>query len=149
MLAKKIWVTIFCLLLSATTAGEIYKWLDDQGRVQFGDRPPLEKKTDPIELHINTYSAPEIVYTPSEPRKKQTRKPRVTMYGAEWCGVCKQAKAYFRKNKIRYKEYDIDKSKKGLAKYRELNGRGVPIILVGKSRMNGFSPAHFEQLYDR
>jgi hypothetical protein len=31
--------------------------------------------------------------------------------------------------------------------YRELNGRGVPIIMVGKSRMNGFSPAHFDQLY--
>ena len=145
----KILVSILCLLLSATAAGEIYKWLDDQGKVQFGDRPLLEKKTDPIELRINTYSAPEIVYTPSEPRKKRVRKPRVTLYGAEWCGVCTQAKSYFRKNKVRYREYDIDKSEKGLAQYRKLKGRGVPIILVGKSRMNGFSPAHFEQLYNR
>jgi glutaredoxin len=134
-------------LLSVAASAEIYKWLDDQGNVQFGDRPPPEKRLDPIELRINTYSAPEIVYTPPEPRNKQGRKPKVVMYSAEWCGVCKQAKSHFKKNKVRYKEYDIDKSEEGRAQYRKLNGRGVPIIMVGKSRMNGFSPGHFEQLY--
>ena len=140
---------ILCLLLPAAGLAEIYKWLDEQGKVQFGDRPPLEKKKDPIELRINTYSAPRIVYTAPEPRKKQVRKPKVVMYSAEWCGVCKRATSYFKKKKIRYKEYDIDKSEEGLAQYRKLNGRGVPIVMVGKSRMNGFSPAHFEQLYNR
>ncbi len=143
----KILILVFCLFMSATASSEIYKWLDDQGRVQFGDRPPPDRKQDPIELRINTYSAPEIVYTPAEPRKKRGRAPRVVMYSAEWCGVCKRARSYFKSNKIRYKEYDIDKSKEGLAQYRKLNGRGVPIILVGKSRMNGFSAAYFEQLY--
>ena len=138
---------MFCILLSATASAEIYKWLDEQGRVQFGDRPPPEKKQQPIELKINTYSAPEIVYTPPEPRKKKGKTPKIVMYSAEWCGVCKQARAYFRKNRIRYKEYDIDKSEEGRTQYRKLNGRGVPIIMVGKSRMNGFSSAHFDQLY--
>ncbi len=143
----RIIILMLCLLLSAAASAEIYKWLDEQGRVQFGDRPPPEKKQEPIELRINTYSAPKIVYTPPEPRKKQDKKPRVVMYSAEWCGVCQRAKSYFKNNKIRYKEYDIDKSEEGLDQYRKLNGRGVPIIMVGKSRMNGFSPAYFERLY--
>lgn len=140
---------MLCLALSAEAAAEIYKWMDEQGRVQFGDRPPLEKKKDPITLKINTYSAPRIVYTAPEPRKKPSRKPKVVMYSAEWCGVCKRATSYFKKNKIRYKEYDIDKSDEGLARYRKLNGRGVPIVMVGKSRMNGFSASYFEQLYNK
>ncbi len=143
----RILLLILCFLLSATASAEIYKWLDEQGRVQFGDRPPPEKKQAPIELEINTYSAPKIVYTPPEPRKKQGKTPKIVMYSAQWCGVCKQARAYFKKNRIRYKEYDIDKSEEGRTRYRKLNGRGVPIIMVGKSRMNGFSPAYFDQLY--
>lgn len=136
-----------CLLWMAGVSAEIYKWLDEQGRVHFGDRPPAEKKQEPVQLEINTYSAPEIVYTSPELQKKKNRVPKVVMYGAQWCGICKQARAYFKKNKIRYKEYDIDKSEEGRTQYRKLNGRGVPIILVGKSRMNGFSAAHFDQLY--
>jgi glutaredoxin len=143
----KLLVFLCCLLLTDGVSAEIYKWLDEQGRVQFGDRPPPGKKQVPLELEINTYNAPEIVYTPPEPRKKQGRTPKVVMYSAEWCGVCKQARSYFKRNKIRYMEYDIDKSAEGRTRYRELNGRGVPIIMVGKSRMNGFSPAHFDQLY--
>ena len=41
---------------------------------------------------------------------------------------------------IPYKEYDIDESSKGRRDYKKLNGKGVPIILVGDQRMNGFSP---------
>ena len=70
------------------------------------------------------------------------------MYSAQWCGVCEQARSYFKKNKIRYKEYDVDKSVEGRTRYRELKGRGVPIIIVGKSLMSGFSPEYFEQLYE-
>ena len=40
---------------------------------------------------------------------------------------------------IAYKEYDVDKSSKGKRDYKKLNGKGVPIILVGDQRMDGFS----------
>ena len=134
-------------LLPAAASAEIYKWLDDQGRVQFGDRPPPEKKLQPVEIRVNTYSAPEIAYTPAERGKKSNGTPKVVMYSAQWCGVCKQARSYFKKKRIRYKEYDIDESAEGRARYRALKGSGVPIIMVGKSRLNGFSPGHFDRLY--
>jgi len=68
------------------------------------------------------------------------------MFSTEWCGVCKKAKKYFRENGIRYKDYDIEKSSKGRKLYDDMGATGVPVILVGKKRMNGFSASKFERL---
>ena len=44
-----------------------------------------------------------------------------------------------RKNGIVFTEYDIEKSTKGRRDFESMKGRGVPIILVGDMRMNGFN----------
>ena len=72
---------------------------------------------------------------------------QVVMYSTTWCGVCKRAKGYFRERDIPYREYDVEKSAKGRRDYQRLKGRGVPIILVGDQRMNGFSRDRFESIY--
>ena len=69
------------------------------------------------------------------------------MYSTSWCGYCKKAARYFRQRGIPFRDYDIEKSEKAARDYKKLNGRGVPIILVGKRRMNGFDARTFEQLY--
>ena len=69
------------------------------------------------------------------------------MYSTTWCGYCKQARNYFQQNNIAFAEYDVEKSDKGKRDYKKMNGRGVPIILVGDKRMNGFSPGAFEKIY--
>ena len=33
------------------------------------------------------------------------------------------------------------------ARYDALRGRGTPLILAGRSRLNGFSPRHFRRFY--
>jgi hypothetical protein len=35
---------VLCGLVPVPSDAEIYKWIDQGGRVQYGDRPPLEKK---------------------------------------------------------------------------------------------------------
>jgi glutaredoxin len=71
----------------------------------------------------------------------------VTIYTATWCGICDTAKQYFRQQDIPYKEYDIETSSKGQKDFRKLKGTGVPIILIGNKRMNGFTAQRFESLY--
>lgn len=46
-------------------------------------------------------------------------------------------------------EYDVEKSSKGKRDFKRLGGTGVPIILVGQKRLNGFSWETFEKLYYR
>ena len=67
------------------------------------------------------------------------QKAEVKMYATSWCPYCAKARAYFARRNIAYVEIDIEKSREGRAEYERLGARGVPVILVGAQRMNGFS----------
>jgi glutaredoxin len=97
--------------------------------------------SETVKLRINTYA--DVTYDTSsfDVGKK------VIMYSANWCGVCKKARRYFEKQGIDYKEYDVETSARGKSDYKKLGAKGVPVILVGKQRMNGFSVDGFEKLY--
>ena len=70
------------------------------------------------------------------------------MYSTAWCGYCKKARQYFTANKIAFSEYDIEKSKAAQRHYQKIGGSGsVPLIIVGKRKMQGFSVARFNKLY--
>jgi glutaredoxin len=139
---------ISLVLISSLCYAEIYRWRDDKGNVHFGDRPPKNVDNQKVKVKINTYENAEIVdndasmTTSAQPGSKQ-----VVMYSTTWCGICKQAKQYFKRNSISYQEYDVEKSAKGKKDYAAMKGTGVPIILVGKKRMNGFNVNRFKQLY--
>ena len=70
----------------------------------------------------------------------------VKMYATSWCPYCAKARAYFARRNIAYVEVDIEKSREGRAEYDRLGARGIPVILVGPQRMNGFSEARLSQL---
>jgi glutaredoxin len=140
MLHLRLILLALCLFTTLGADAEIFTWKDAQGRTQFGDRPPAESHPKAVELQINSVDRPELK-TPTGSG------PRVVIYTAEWCGVCRNAKRYLQKKGVSYQEFDVDKSPKGRRDYKQLKGTGVPIILVGEKRMNGFSPDRFESIY--
>jgi len=130
----------------------MYKWVDERGVTQYSDTPPVDQPTVEIRGSISSYTTPSVEPLPADffsHLKRPVRSNRVVIYSAEWCGVCKQAKAYFQKKNIQYAEYDIDKSKQAREQYDRLNAHGVPVILIGNQRLNGFNEKRFEQLYYR
>jgi glutaredoxin len=135
--------------LACVATAEVFRWTDEHGHIHFGDKPPAGAATEQVEIRVNTYTSPRIVSRPSHNNPKASGRKSVVMYSATWCGVCKRAAAYFKAKGIPYKDYDVENSAKGRTDFRRLGGRGVPIIMVGSARMNGFSAAHFEQLYFR
>jgi glutaredoxin len=134
---------IIALLTSSYSGAEIFTWKDAQGRTHFGDKPPAHLEAKHLELKINTISRPEVTSLDSGFGSQK----KVVIYSTEWCGACRKAKSYFKQKSIPYKEYDVEKSAKGRRDYKRLKGKGVPIILVGKQRMNGFSTSRFESIY--
>ena len=66
-------------------------------------------------------------------------RPAVKMYATDWCPYCRQARAYFARHAIPYTELDIEKSPSARFEYDSIGGRGIPLILVGSERINGFS----------
>jgi len=129
------------LIFSTSSHAEIYKWVDDQGKVHFGDMKPVVIEAEELNLRINTYTSVTYDVSSLDYGKK------VIMYSTDWCGYCKLAKKYFKKNNIAYTEYDIEKDVKAKKRYRKMGAQGVPVILVGKKRMNGFSEKGFERIY--
>lgn len=70
----------------------------------------------------------------------------VVMYTTQWCPSCYRARQYFKRHSVNYMEYDIEASAENLAKFRALNGTGIPLIFVGEKRLLGFSPQSFDEL---
>ena len=130
-------------LLHVTAQAEIYKWVDDQGKSHFSDTPVDGIKIETVELKINTYTAVEI--TPLLERLGKDGK--VVIYTAAWCGNCKKAEKYFRENHIPYTGYDVERSPTGRIDFKALGGTHVPVILIGKTRMNGFTASSFNKVY--
>lgn len=76
----------------------------------------------------------------------QYNKSPIIMYSTHWCPYCKKAREYFKRHQFSYVEYDIEASATNLENFRALHGNGVPLILVGERRMQGFSSQSFEAL---
>ncbi len=146
---KYIYFGFFALIafLSVSAHGEIYQWKDAAGNVQFGDRPPPSKNVTRIELEINSYESVTVESFVAFKSNRPSRGKSVVMYSTSWCGYCRKARNYMRSNKIPFQEYDIEKSAKARKEYNKLNGRGVPMILIGDKRMNGFNVGKFKKLY--
>lgn len=144
----------FILFFEATSVySRIYKWVDEAGKIHMSDKPPILGDYDEVKVKVNVISSqtPRIKDADKASNKNQPAlsSKKVIMYGAEWCGVCKKAKRYFQENNIPFTDYDIDKSSKGRREYEKLGGGGIPIILVGKERMSGFSISSFQRLYQK
>lgn len=72
----------------------------------------------------------------------------VTIYSAEWCGACKQAKAWMKNNNVPFVERDVEKDPKAMDDLRKdaekagkvfesIAGR-VPVIVAKDQLMTGF-----------
>ncbi len=70
----------------------------------------------------------------------------IVMYTTSSCGACKAAKSYLAQRGLRYEELDVEHSPSARQEFERLGGRGVPLILVGSKRLEGFSPSALEAM---
>jgi glutaredoxin len=131
--------TIALAMLAMPAFSGVYKWTDAQGRTHYSDAPPPTAKT--TQLKLQSYSGPVQV------SQATGADSGVTLYTTEWCGVCKRAKAFMKENNVPFSEWDVEKSDYGGAKFRQMGGRGVPLITVGSRKMMGFDANRFMQLW--
>lgn len=144
-------ITIAFLALvfaSPATNAEIYRWIDEDGRVHFSDQAPEAVDSETIDVRPQTYESPSIEALADVVADDiNAHEDKVVMYSAEWCGVCKRARSFFLDRNIPFEEYDVENTAKGKRDYKKMGAKGVPVILVGSKRLNGFSPGKFMNLY--
>ena len=62
----------------------------------------------------------------------------VAIFTNDSCTYCADAKQFLTDKKVPFTEFNLDHSEKARQVFGILNGRGVPLILVGKQRLNGY-----------
>jgi len=140
-------IVLLASLFCNTVSAEVFKWTDESGRVHYSDKVKENQPLQSIKAEVNIYKDVPIDYEFSNDVGRSGKK--VIMYSTSWCGYCAKARKHFKENGIAFKEYDIEKSQKAKRKYDALGGQGVPLILVGKKSMRGFSVANFNKIYKR
>ena len=74
--------------------------------------------------------------------------PPVVMYTASWCPYCARARDYLKRHGVEFDERDIEASVDAAVEYESMGAVGVPVLLIGEHRMDGFRPARFWDLYE-
>ncbi|MFT7621742.1 MAG: glutaredoxin [Myxococcota bacterium] len=98
-------------------------------------------------------AAPSLAGQPSP--SPAAKSEGVIMFSTTWCGVCGQAKRWFRNKGIPYEELDVEKTPGARQKMHTLAKQsgfptnqlnGVPVIWVGGKMLSGFNPRAIENL---
>ncbi len=132
--------TLMALILSLSfvspvDATEIKKWVDENGKVHYGEKALAGDSSTVVNGSISVVKG------------AQTGKT-ATLYSTKWCGFCKKARAFLDANGIRYREVDIERSAVDNQRYKQLGGNGVPFLVRGDEKIQGFSKERYTAFFD-
>lgn len=142
------------LLLGLLLAGGLaqaqstYRWVDQDGKVHYGDRPPA---TSARELQERKYSAPAAEKTMSYAMRQAAANFPATLYVTPDCeAACKEGRDYLNKRGIPFAEKTVANDA-DIAALRERLGGGdtvVPVLMVGDKHRKGFLESAWAGLLD-
>ncbi len=163
-MARQLAGVLIVLLISTPAVADIYSWTDSNGVKHFSNQPPSDAKAVQTKREIKHDSAQ---YQQWEEQRKESQNSalkrrakqraalkqspqnpgNVVMYSTPTCGYCKRAAAFFSKHNISFTEYDITADKSAMKRFKGLNGRGVPLIMVGEQRIVGFNKPLLKKMF--
>ena len=126
---------LLLVVLSSHSFAGVYKWIDDNGQIHFGDNPPEPEISEEVTVTVNTYTS--VSYDAST----YDTQGQLIFYTKDDCGFCKKARRYMNANGIIYDERNLDRSRAARIQHKRLKASGVPVFLKGKRRMNGYLEA--------
>jgi glutaredoxin len=129
-------------------AAEQYKYIDEHGQIRLAAR--LEDIPERQRSTASSLSSPK-ARTRSRARPDDTRAVStadVTIFTTSSCGYCRAAIAHFERLGIDYVNRDVEEDEEARAECLELTGgrRGVPVIVVGDTWIQGWSQPEFDRL---
>ena len=142
-------VVLFFSICALPGAAGVYKWTDAEGRIHYSDSAPADQKPAQVKIQVNSITGPATVSTiPAATSKapSPSAKERVRIYTTSWCGYCKKAKAQLAARRVPFDEIDVETSDSGRREFASIHGRGVPVVLVGSQRMDGFDAAGLDAM---
>lgn len=81
--------------------------------------------------------------------KKTAHGKSVEIFTASFCEHCHDAKFYFRLKKIKFTEYNLERSKEAEKKFKSYGGKAIPLIIVKGKVLRRWDQKAFEAVYFR
>ena len=132
-------VWLFCCLAimpPGAQAGKLYRWVDAQGKVHYGDTAPADAAQ--VETKKLSDSVAPNEDLPYEARRAQQNFP-VTLYVADNCTTpCDRARSLLGKRGIPYSEKKLA-TQEDIDAFKALSGSdSTPTLAVGRNFLKGF-----------
>jgi glutaredoxin len=135
------------LLLPVLAQAQMYRWIDDKGKVHYSDRAPLSgaKNVKKQSLSVGQGSAAPLPYA----LQQAVGNFPVTLYTSEVCKeTCVQARELLNKRGVPYSEVAVA-DEAGLAQLKKLSGGDVvPVMTVGNEVYKGFESGTYKAALD-
>lgn len=139
-----------CLIASLASHSwgqQMYRWVDEKGRVTYSDQPPPPKvvKFQEKQLKANLVEGEGLSY---ETQKAQKNFP-VTLFVQPDCSACSSGRDYLAKRGIPFSEVSV-KTPEDLNNYQQYFGKElqIPALLVGSQKTKGFEAGAWGQMLD-
>lgn len=124
-------VVVAALPFGSASAQKLYKWVDQDGKVSYHDRPPPEGSQYQVE-EKNVSKA-------LRGGGDAANRAPVVLYSVPKCATCDLARFYLEKHKIPFSERNVEKDTKLQQELKSKAGSlSVPTILVGNKVLNGY-----------
>lgn len=143
---KLMLVFLCCFVAGLAQAGELFRWVDAEGKVHYTDQPPpaSAKKVEEKKLGGSASDTSELPYA----TRQAVKKSPVTLYAND-CEPCTQARAHLTQRGIPFTSKNPQTSPadaEALAKL--VGGVFVPVLVVGSGVSKGYDKDTWDAVLD-
>ena len=135
---------VLAIAAQALTAAQLYRWVDEQGRVEWRDTPPpaSAKQVEQRTLSSNTIQTSTLPYSVQQAVKNHP----VTLWVFDCGEPCKQAKVHLARRGVPHTQRDAQKEPEELKKLA--GSLEVPLLLVGSTQLKGYLEETWDSALD-
>jgi glutaredoxin len=128
------------LLLAALPVSAQYRWVDADGRVNYGDQPPGDAKNLTRIDARGQVREDAMASLPFELRRAMSQYP-VTLYTALTCPGCEAGRVFLLRRGVPFQEIVVETDEDAAEMKRRVGTDAVPVLALGRTPTIGFNEA--------
>ncbi len=139
-------LTLSLFAVLPAVADNLYRWVDETGRVHYSDQPPPPRAKNAIQKN---YKGSVIETGESYGLHQARERFPVTLYTSPCGPACEMGQQLLDKRGIPYATKDVENSVENQRALRDLTGNlRIPTLVVGSQKLTGFEDSQWNNALD-